>query len=77
MNLPGWTCPGIDRVAEIVRRHVRGPDRSAALLDLERLRLAHVRLRAAASGCDPNSDEIERLEAKIRHLEALADQEEP
>jgi hypothetical protein len=51
--LPGWTCPGLDRLARVIRRHVPEPDQAAALLTLEQLRLDHALLREAASGREP------------------------
>lgn len=68
--MPGWTCPGLDRLAATIRRHVPEPERSEALAEVERQRLANVRLRAAAYGSTPSPDEVERIEVRIRHLEA-------
>jgi hypothetical protein len=48
-----WTCPAIDRLLRLARRHLPEPDRSAAVLDLETLRAHHILLRAAAADCDP------------------------
>lgn len=70
MSLPGWTCPALDRLAATLRRHVPEPERSEALAEVERLRLAHIRLRAAAHGTTPPPEEVERIEVRIRHLEA-------
>jgi hypothetical protein len=72
-DLPGWTCPGIDRLAETIRRHVPEPERTDSLIRLEALRVSHVQLRAAASRQDParTAAEVARLEARIARLERL------
>jgi len=44
-NLPAHTCPDIDRVKTIIRRHVLGEDRKIALDLMEELRAANLRLR--------------------------------
>lgn len=49
----GWSCGDIDRAIRIVRRHVPEPDRSVALLSLEKARAVNVALRAAADGREP------------------------
>lgn len=69
-DLPGWTCPAIDRVAELVRLHVPEPDRTEALISLEELRIAHVRLRHIATGSHARRTEAEvaRLEERIGAL---------
>lgn len=44
---PAHTCPWIDRLSTIVRRHVRGEDRRTALALCEQLRGANLGLRVA------------------------------
>lgn len=69
-DLPGWTCPAIDRVIAIVEAHVPEPDRTEARICLEEVRVAHVRLRHVASGSNAQRTEREvaRLEAQIAAL---------
>ena len=45
MKPPAHTCPWIDQVQTLVRRHIRGPDRRVALTLLENLRGANLQLR--------------------------------
>lgn len=51
MNLPGWTCPALDRIERLTRQ-LPEPQRSAVRLTLEQLRLDHTLLRAAATGTE-------------------------
>lgn len=72
VDLPGWTCPLLDALAETVRRHVpAGDEQLDALIRIEALRVAHVQLRVAASRANPRKAEREvaRLEERIAKLQ--------
>lgn len=70
-DLPGWTCPALDRLSETVRRHVPDPERTDSLIRIEGLRVAHVQLRALANRASPDraAAEVARLEQRVRALE--------
>lgn len=61
-----YTCPDLDRVARVVRRHVPEPDLSVALLSIERLRGWHIALRAAAVDREPHGLPAVLLEVERR-----------
>ena len=71
MTLPGWTCPSLDRLARLVRRHVPEPDRTAALATIEGVRADHILLRAAATDRDPIG--LDAVLTRIGHLLAHHD----
>jgi hypothetical protein len=72
---PGWSCPDIDRVIRIVRRHAPEPDQSVALLSLERIRAVNVALRAAADGREPHGlpAVLREVERRLARYDALAE----
>ena len=69
-DLPGWTCPAIDRVITAARRHIPEPELTDVLICLESLRVSHVMLRAAAAGRAPEraAAEVVRLDQRIEQL---------
>ena len=44
-----WTCPSIDQLGKLVRRHIPEPDRTKALAVLEEIRADNTALGAAAA----------------------------
>lgn len=50
LSRAGFTCPDLDQLALTLRAHVPDPELTRALIRVERVRLANVQLRAAASG---------------------------
>lgn len=60
------TCPSLDRLAKLCRL-LPEPQRSAAIAEVEALREAHIRLRAAAAERPPGDREI--LEAVRRRAD--------
>ncbi len=74
-HLPGWTCPALDRLGELIAAHVPEPERTDALLMIEALRVAHVQLRHVASREDTKraARAVALLEARIESkMAALA-----
>lgn len=75
-HLPGWTCPILDRLGELIESHVPEPERTDALIMIEALRVAHVQLRHVASREDTKRAARavalleSRFEAKIAALAA-------
>lgn len=81
MSTPGWTCPDIDQLAITIRAHVPPELQAAALVRLERVRLANIQLRAAAAPTLSSrarakvAVEVSRVEDRIAKL--VADSEPP
>jgi hypothetical protein len=70
-----WTCPDLDRVARILKRHAPEPDRSVGLLSVERLRADHIALRAAADGREPHGlpAVLREVERRLARYDALSE----
>ncbi|NOT72476.1 MAG: hypothetical protein HOP09_14740 [Hyphomicrobium sp.] len=70
VELPGWTCPAIDRVIAAARRHIPEPELTDVLICLESLRVSHVAFRSIASGRNSTraAGEVERLDRRVEQL---------